>query len=758
MKMTSVAAWASLYFLLLSVIACKSGKNPPAVIETDTRVLVRRSFDSLDLSVVSSNYNLKRAALIKNQIDHETDLTKRLAMSNAYAAELLKAGDWQDAISTYKTIGEYMEQNHLSVDPQSKRDYYSQIGIAYMRQGEIENCVQNHNHTSCIIPIAKSGVHQIPTGSRSAIVVYEALLKEFPDDLESKYLLNLAYMTLGEYPAGVPAAYRIDPSWFTNKVKMQPFKDVAAGLGVNRKSLAGGTVIDDFNNDGWLDIVATSWSPDESLVLYINNGDGTFSDRTKEYRLDGQVGCLNLNQTDFNNDGWLDLYLMRGAWYHKEGDIISTLLMNTGKGYFEDVTIKSGLIHKAASQNSAWADFNLDGWLDLVEGNESSGDYQRGIDFYINQKDGTFKHETNAYGLISNNFIKGCVAVDINNDRYPDIYFSGIGDGNSLFINKFSENKGFEETGPEVKIHEPLKSFPCFSFDFDNDGDEDIFVSAFLNEGTPTSNWMASKSGHTDPKMLPKLYQNNGNLQFEDVSSKMGFNEPVYTMGCNFGDINVDGYLDFYLATGNPFYQSLVPNKVYLNIDGTRFEDVSYSGGFANIQKGHGVAFGDLDHDGDEDIYVVLGGAYDGDGFYNSLLENPNEHHYNWVVLKLVGQTANRPAIGARVALSVQEDGKERKIYRTVCSGASFGANSLNLEVGLRKATSINSVTVQWPCKNCPDQVFTGMEMNKAYLLTEDQAAPTPLVYNKVAFKEDMSHMESMGTMGNMGGTGSKQK
>jgi hypothetical protein len=112
--------------------------------------------------------------------------------------------------------------------------------------------------------------------------------------------------------------------------------------------------------------------------------------QTKAWRWMARLGALNLNHTDFN-DGWLDLYIMRGAWYQVGGDIISTLLMNTGKGYFEDVTVKSGLMRIAASQNSAWADFNLDGWVDLVAGNESFGEYERGIDFYVNQKDGTFK-------------------------------------------------------------------------------------------------------------------------------------------------------------------------------------------------------------------------------------------------------------------------------------------------------------------------------------------------------------------------------
>ncbi|HSF90004.1 MAG TPA: ASPIC/UnbV domain-containing protein, partial [Saprospiraceae bacterium] len=107
-------------------------------------------------------------------------------------------------------------------------------------------------------------------------------------------------------------------------------------------------------------------------------------------------------------------------------------------------------------------------------------------------------------------------------------------------------------------------------------------------------------------------------------------------------------------------------------------------------------------------------------------------HNNNWVVLKLEGTTANKAAIGARVALSVQEGGKERKIYRTVTSGASFGANSLALEVGLRKSTSINSVTVQWPCKDCPVEEFKGMEINKAYGLTQGVSSPKPLEYKAV--------------------------
>ena len=130
----------------------------------------------------------------------------------------------------------------------------------------------------------------------------------------------------------------------------------------------------------------------------------------------------------------------------------------------------------------------------------------------------------------------------------------------------------------------------------------------------------------------------------------------------------------------------------------------------------------------------MIGGAYDGDFFYNSLYENPNYENNHWVVLNLLGKSANRSAIGAIVKITVTENSQERMIFRKVTSGASFGGNSLALEVGLGKATAINSVTVQWPCKECPDQVFTGLAIDKAYELTQDQASPKELEYNAVGF------------------------
>lgn len=729
--------------LAIALLACNTEKSntPSQESNTDTRKLVRDAYASIDPFTVPYAFNTDKAAIYQKRLDAEPDPAKKVNLRLEYATELLRAGNTQESMNQYAEAVNFIIQNGMGIGPKEKRELYSTIAIAYLRHGEIENCVQNHNHQSCFLPIAGAGVHQLPFGSTNAIKYLELILTEFPDDLESKYLLNLAYQTLGEYPDKVPAKWRIDTSWYTNKRKIEPFKDIAPVLGLNRNTHAGGVVIDDFNNDGWLDIVVTSWHRNEAAIFYHNNGDGTFTDKTKDVGLDGQVGSLNLNQTDFNNDGWLDLYIMRGAWHGPSGDIPNTLMMNTGKGTFVDVTIQAGLTKNAATQTSSWADFNLDGWLDLLVANESVPGYQRGIDLYINQKNGTFSHQSEPYGLTQNEFFKGCVATDVNNDKYPDIYLSSLSRSPLLLINQgFKGFAGFIAAEGSSNPQGPSQSFPCWSFDYDNNGHEDLFVSPFSNEGSPSTMWMKSHGNDFDHTFLPTLNHNKGNGQFEEVGKSMGLNEVCFSMGCNFGDINSDGFLDFYLGTGNPLYQSIVPNKMYLNVDGRKFEDVSYSGGIANIQKGHGVSFGDWDHDGDEDIFTVIGGAYDGDGFYNSFFENPNQDGNHWIVLNVSGATANKAAIGARVAITVLENGKERMIHRTVSSGASFGANSLALEVGLRKATEIKNVSIQWPCKDCPDSVFEGLVINKSYRLIQGDSNAILQGYTKITISGKDEH------------------
>jgi hypothetical protein len=171
----------------------------------------------------------------------------------------------------------------------------------------------------------------------------------------------------------------------------------------------------------------------------------------------------------------------------------------------------------------------------------------------------------------------------------------------------------------------------------------------------------------------------------------------VFAMSANFGDIDNDGYSDMFFGTGNPKYQSLVPNKMFKNMGGKYFADVTNSARVGNLQKGHGISFADLDNDGDEDIYIDMGGAFPGDVYQNSLFINPGQSKNNWIDISTQGTTCNKAAIGARLKVYFKEDNKPRVVYRDVNSGGSFGANPLRQHIGIGRATSIDSIVINWP-------------------------------------------------------------
>ncbi|HXW15681.1 MAG TPA: FG-GAP-like repeat-containing protein, partial [Terriglobia bacterium] len=224
------------------------------------------------------------------------------------------------------------------------------LGIAELRFGETENCVLHHNADMCIVPISGNGCHQLTSGSENAVKHLLKVLDHDPEDLEAKWLLNLAEMTLGKYPDGVPAKYLLPRTLFESKEDIGKFVDIAPKLGLDRFAQAGSVAIDDFDNDGFLDIMLSTWDHCQSLRYFHNNGDGTFSDRTKEAGLAEQLDGLNIIQTDYNNDGWVDLLVLRGAWLTP---VRKSLLRNNGDGTFTDVTYEAGLAMPPTSTNSA---------------------------------------------------------------------------------------------------------------------------------------------------------------------------------------------------------------------------------------------------------------------------------------------------------------------------------------------------------------------------------------------------------------------
>ena len=596
--------------------------------------------------------------------------------------------------------------------------------VAYMKQGELRNCVSPEGRLVCALPLDPAHAHQDPSGATRAIETLEELLSRDPENVRYRWLLNISHMALGTYPDGVDDEYLIPPAVFAPDYDLGRFQEVAADIGIYAVDLAGGAIIEDFDNDGLHDIITSTWDPSGSLKFYRNEGNGRFADRTESAGLSGQLGGLNITQADYDNDGWTDILVMRGGWLLSRGQMRMSLLHNNGDGTFSDVTREAGLALPAyPSQSTAWGDYDGDGDLDLFSCAESmpeSPEAGAAIIFpsrlFRNDGDGTFTNVADAAGVANLRYCKGSAWGDYDNDGDPDLYISNYADENRLYRN---EGDGtFIDVAPELGLTEPLQSFPTWFWDYDNDGWLDIFVAGYASDIE-----LVAKDylGVPNDGARPRLYRNDGAGGFEDVTERVGLNKVSQTMGANFGDLDNDGFPDILLGTGFPAFDALAPNIAYRGDGGRSFSDVTFSAGLGHIQKGHGIALGDLDRDGDQDIFMQIGGFYPSDGFLNALYVNPGSAN-RWLSLRLVGVQSNRSAIGARIRVTIAERGVSRDIRAVVGSGGSFGASTLEQEIGLGMADTIESLEIHWPASGV-NQTFADIPLDTALEIREDTDA-----------------------------------
>ncbi len=724
--------------LLPFLFACERNRSMPEIIEekANEQFFITENIYASTLRIAYFD----SLARIAPQIQKERYNLKK-------ADALLYAGKTKDAIRILERLWKESSKGTLryKLDFSEEQRIGPLLALAYMRLGEQQNCIHHHKASaSCIIPIGSEGFHQVPEGSRQAIRLFEKFLKQDSHDYNSRWLLNIAYMTLGEYPEGVPDKWLIPESVFESDYSLKEFKDIAPKLGLNVNDLSGGSIVDDFNNDNLLDVLVSSWFPSGKINFFINDGNGGFTEKTASAGLGEIQGGLNMVQADYNNDGFLDVFILRGAWMGNLGEYPNSLLRNNGDNTFTDVTLEAGLLSFHPTQTATWADFNNDGWIDLFIGNESDKENLHPSEVYQNNGDGTFSNITESAGLLVSDretpyYIKGVTSADYNNDGWMDIYISTLhpSSKNLLYINKGLDKSGaihFEETGALRGLGEKISSFPTWSFDYNNDGWTDIFVAGYKRSDfyTIVPDIVKEYLGEPNRAETMRLYQNNAG-NFTDVSAEMGLNKIGYAMGANYGDLDNDGYPDIYLSTGEVSFESIIPNRVFRNDAGKRFQDVTTAGGFGHIQKGHAVSFSDIDNDGDQDINVVMGGAYEGDNFFNSLYINPYQDENNWITLKLVGTEANKAAIGSKIEVTVLEEGEKRSIFQTISSGGSFGASTLRSQIGLGKASEIISVKVTWAGSNTT-QVFEKLRLNTFYKITEDKPEAEMLDIKSISF------------------------
>ena len=446
-----------------------------------------------------------------------------------------------------------------------------------------------------------------------------------------------------------------------------------------------------------MDLLTSTWDPSGQIRFFSNNRDGTFSDQTEIVGLTGILGGLNLVQADYDNDGDLDVLVLRGAWLGANGHHPNSLLQNNLQAKtitFTDVTFSAGLgdVHYP-TQTASWADYDNDGHLDLYIGNECNQLLPDAPNqLFRNNGNGEFNDVASIAGVQDYGPTKAVIWGDYNHDSWPDIYVSNLGDANRLYHN--NGNGTFEDRAGELGVMGYEETFPAWFWDVNNDGILDLYVASYITDiGILAAD---AKNLGVPAEALPQLYQGTDRGWFEDVTDQFHLLHPTAPMGSNFGDFDNDGFLDFYLGTGNPDLWNIMPGMMYRNQGGNKFSEVSYSGGFAHLQKGHAVCFADFDNDGDQDVFEQMGGAFPADRYNNVLYQNDGFGN-NWLTVQLIGTVSNRSAIGARIHLKVVENGQPRSIFKHVNSGGTFGANPLRQTIGVGQAKVVEILEIWWP-------------------------------------------------------------
>jgi hypothetical protein len=629
------------------------------------------------------------------KLPKDAPFVEQFSLRWSLSLALVRLGELDEAIALCTECLRLCEQH-----PEQSKSWMPEVlfrlAAAHFRLAERNNCIARHNAESCIFPLAGGAVHVDRRGAEAARELLVQLLA-LPDSdlkLEATWLLNLAHMALGSWPDAVPEPHRLPASALAPEADAPRWRERARELGLSAHTRAGSVVIDDFTGDGKLDVLTCSMDLDRPLRLCRNDG-GTLVDMTIEAGLERQLGGGAIVQGDVDGDGMLDVLVLRGGGMFAPCEHPCSLLRQSSPGRFVDVTKDAGIEIAGPTRSAAFADIDLDGDLDLFVGYETEK-AQAGLRhpsrMWRNDGKGRFVDATAESHIANEHRVVGCAFGDVDGDGDADLYVSNWLAKNRLYIN---EGGGvFREDAAARGVEGPEASGPCGFLDYDNDGDLDLFV-AYQHHYRQIRTVAAFYLEGRVEMEASRLYENDGQGRFVDVAEKRGMRRPLMATGCNFGDVDADGRLDAYVATGAHDLAALFPNALLLG--GERFRDVTFAAGVGHLQKGNGVAFGDLDDDGDLDLVCQTGGFFQDDGFADVAFENPG-HAHRWLTVDLVGVRDNRFGVGARIhAKVVDADGKERDVYATIGPGASLGCNPMRAFLGLGDAASVRWLDVRWP-------------------------------------------------------------
>ena len=604
-----------------------------------------------------------------------------LLMGNAHS----RRGNFPEAVGFYKQA---LTRN---LSPAQRAEVYRELGADYYRMGQFSDAGRNF---------------------------YEAL--QIRSNSTDQWLLHATLDRMKD-PPPMPASVQFE----TEKPAIDPanpplleFEDIAPKLGIHALHGNGTVAWGDIDGDGKLDVIVSGSGTFLKVYRCVSadrNEGARFADVTEQVGLGHVPSGYSLNLVDYDNDGWLDLFISMNGW---NGPMPDKLFHNE-HGRFVDVSKKSGLDDPGSGFVSVWGDLDNDGWLDVVIAN---GVLKEGSvpQIYRNNRDGTFTNMTKAAG-IREPASYGAIGValgDYDKDGRLDILINGLDPApNRLYHN--DGNWHFTEAAKKAGVYQgPHNGFVCFFVDYNNDGWPDILT-------TSLAPWDATVDGlrkgyapasaakvHKDSN---RLYRNNRDGTFTDVTFDAKLFYPMGTMGAGVADVDNDGFVDFYFGTGDPQISRLEPNRFFRNNGNGTFSDLTGYVNFARPgNKGHGVAFVDLYETGALDIFAQLGGHYPGDYAYDAFYHNLKANRNRWLEVDLRGVKSNRFAVGTQ--LTVKAGGLT--VYREVKGSEGFGSTSpYRQHFGLGQKEKIDSLEIRWP--SGVRQEFRDLAVNQIVAVTE---------------------------------------
>ncbi len=736
--------------LVTSVLAVRF----PLFFEMPVRIIQNESLRSLTNLVDWVYYFHTYVAKMRwNPERGQKDLTHaaEVLLESDANPDLLEAGKMYWHLGDFGAAVTNIEAYHR--DQPESEDSIFWLALSYMRLAESKNCLDRlldksdilPNQVMCTLPL--DAHHRKQVYSRQAAKTFEKLLEKYnQEDRIYQWLLNYSYMTVNGFPNEVPQRYQLSGNFVDHfygeiKDKMEKkysylqLRDKAKEFGIDKLSTSPGLAVEDFNRDGFLDVITGGTFT--TVSYFENDGGKGFIDKSDESGLSKIRGTHIMSAADYNNDGWMDLFVSR-PFGSRLGDFV--LLRNNQDGTFSDVTVTSGLLKKDKERHkriltwiSLWGDIDNDGDLDLFVGtwgfyngvdvSSYSTPFSGNMESTLYRNDGgIFVDVTQAYGLdkiIRGRNIFGGAFGDFDGDGYIDMALTPQWMPSAILL----KNEGGQRFVETELLESKTWGFMASFLDFNQDGLLDLYVggsgSAYgVTEQTVFGESFDSFNNETT------LWIQKADGTWEDRSDFFSGNMPMATMGTNYGDLNNDGAYDFYLGTGSPEGWLVLPNLMFM---GQRdngkvvgyMDNISMLNGLGTIQKGHGIVFFDFDEDGDQDLYSSLGGMWPGDAWPDQFFVNESYLDNSWLKIRLRGRESNRFGVGARIkVVSHNQAGRATSHYYYMTNKTVFGSAPYLAHMGLADAIAVDRIEVTWPGKLSP-KIYEA-KLNTTVLLDEN--------------------------------------